>query len=97
MAIDVSWWKEAVLYELYVRAFRDANGDGHGDLRGVCERLDYLRDLGVDVLWLLPLSPSPLRDDGYDVSDYLGIHPDYGTLDDFGTLLDAAPTRADSR
>jgi maltose alpha-D-glucosyltransferase / alpha-amylase len=93
MAIDVSWWKEAVLYELYVRAFRDANGDGHGDLRGACERLDYLRDLGVDVLWLLPLSPSPLKDDGYDVSDYLGIHPDYGTLDDFKTLLDEAHAR----
>jgi len=87
---DTSWWKEAVLYELYVRAFRDANGDGHGDLRGVIERLPYLRDLGVDVIWLLPLSPSPLRDDGYDVSDYYGIHPDYGDLDDFAALIAAA-------
>ncbi len=93
MTTDGSWWKDAVLYELYVRAFRDADGDGHGDLRGVCERLDYVRDLGVDVLWLLPLSPSPLRDDGYDVSDYYGIHPDYGTLDDLRALLDGAHAR----
>jgi maltose alpha-D-glucosyltransferase / alpha-amylase len=93
MQSDTSWWKSAVLYELYVRAFRDANGDGHGDLRGVIERLDYLRDLGVDVLWLLPLSPSPLRDDGYDVSDYYGIHGDYGDLDDFRALIDAAHER----
>ena len=93
MATDTSWWKSAVLYELYVRAFRDADGDGHGDLRGVTERLDYLRDLGVDVLWLLPLSPSPLRDDGYDVSDYYGIHPDYGTVEDLRALLEAAHAR----
>lgn len=93
MQNDTSWWKSAVLYELYVRAFRDANGDGHGDLRGVTERLDYLRDLGVDVIWLLPLSPSPLRDDGYDVSDYYGIHPDYGDLDDFRALIEAAHAR----
>ncbi|QRN79015.1 MAG: maltose alpha-D-glucosyltransferase [Nocardiopsis sp. BM-2018] len=87
------WWKSAVLYELYVRAFRDANGDGHGDLRGVIERLDYVRDLGVDVVWLLPISPSPLRDDGYDVSDYYGIHGDYGDLDDFRALIEAAHAR----
>ncbi len=93
MTTDVNWWKDAVLYELYVRAFRDADGDGHGDLRGALERLDYVRDLGVDVLWLLPLSPSPLRDDGYDVSDYLSIHPDYGTLDDLRALLDGAHAR----
>jgi maltose alpha-D-glucosyltransferase / alpha-amylase len=73
---------DVVLYELYVRAFRDANGDGHGDLRGVIEKLDHVASLGVDVLWLLPISPSPLRDDGYDVSDFRGVHPDYGSLDD---------------
>jgi maltose alpha-D-glucosyltransferase / alpha-amylase len=84
---------DVVLYELNVRAFRDANGDGHGDLRGVIERLDYVASLGVDIIWLLPLSPSPLRDDGYDVSDFLGIHPDYGSLDDFTALLDAAHAR----
>lgn len=84
---------DVVLYELNVRAFRDSNGDGHGDLRGVIERLDYVASLGVDIVWLLPLSPSPLRDDGYDVSDYLGIHPDYGSLDDFTALLIAAHAR----
>ena len=93
MADQPNWWKDAVLYELYVRAFKDSDGDGHGDLRGVTEKLDYLRDLGVDVLWLLPLSPSPLRDDGYDVSDYLGIHPDYGTVEDLRELISAAHER----
>lgn len=85
--------RDLVLYELYVRAFRDANGDGHGDLRGVIEKLDHVASLGVDVLWLLPLSPSPLRDDGYDVADFRGVHPDYGTLDDLKALLDAAHAR----
>jgi len=81
---------DVVLYELYVRAFRDADGDGHGDLRGVLEKLDHVASLGVDVLWLLPISPSPLRDDGYDVSDYRGVHPDYGSLDDLRAVLEAA-------
>jgi maltose alpha-D-glucosyltransferase/alpha-amylase len=85
--------RSAVLYELYVRAFRDANGDGHGDLAGVIERLDHLVDLGIDVVWLLPISPSPLRDDGYDISDFTGIHPNYGDLDDFKRLIDAAHAR----
>ncbi len=84
------WYKDAVFYELHVRAFMDSNGDGIGDFPGLTERLDYIRDLGVDCLWLLPMYPSPLRDDGYDISDYRGIHPDYGTLDDFQRLLDAA-------
>ena len=87
------WYKDAVLYELYVRAFNDSNGNGHGDLLGVIEKLDYLAELGVDCLWLLPIQPSPLKDDGYDVSDYYGIHPDYGTLEDFKTLLDEAHAR----
>ncbi len=90
---DPHWFKEAVLYELYVRAFQDSNGDGHGDLRGVIERLDYLRDLGVDVLWLLPISPSPLRDDGYDVADFMNVDGRYGDLDDFRALLAAAHDR----
>jgi maltose alpha-D-glucosyltransferase/alpha-amylase len=84
---------DVVLYELYVRAFRDANGDGHGDLRGVIEKLDHVASLGVDVLWLLPISPSPLLDDGYDVSDFRGVHPDYGSLDDLRELIDAAHAR----
>jgi maltose alpha-D-glucosyltransferase/alpha-amylase len=84
------WYKDAVFYEVYVRAFYDSNGDGHGDLRGLTQKLDYLKDLGVDCLWLLPIYPSPLKDDGYDISDYYNIHSSYGTLDDFKELLDAA-------
>ena len=67
---NVLWYKDAVFYELYVRAFNDANGDGYGDLQGITARLDYLQSLGVDVIWLLPITNSPLRDDGYDVSDH---------------------------
>ncbi|HUE76201.1 MAG TPA: maltose alpha-D-glucosyltransferase, partial [Chloroflexota bacterium] len=77
-------------YELHVKAFKDSNGDGVGDFRGLIESLDYIRNLGVDCIWLLPFYASPLRDDGYDTSDYKTIHPDYGTLDDFRAFLDAA-------
>jgi maltose alpha-D-glucosyltransferase/alpha-amylase len=87
------WYKDAVFYQVYPRAFYDSNGDGHGDLRGLAQKLDYLRDLGVDCLWLMPIYPSPLKDDGYDIADYYGIHPDYGTLDDFKALLEAAHER----
>ncbi len=76
-----------------MRAFRDSNGDGHGDLRGVIERLDYLVELGVDCVWLLPIYPSPLVDDGYDISDYYGVAPEYGTVDDFRELVEAAHAR----
>jgi maltose alpha-D-glucosyltransferase/alpha-amylase len=75
---------------VYVRAFYDSNADGHGDLRGLTQRLGYLKELGVTCLWLLPVYPSPLKDDGYDISDYFGIHPDYGTLQDFKELLETA-------
>lgn len=88
------WYKDAVFYELYVRAFRDSNGDGHGDLRGVIEKLDYLQDLGVNCIWLLPIFPSPLKDDGYDVADFTSIHPDYGTLKDFKELIKRAHKRS---
>jgi maltose alpha-D-glucosyltransferase/alpha-amylase len=84
---DPSWYEDAVFYELFVRAFADANGDGIGDLAGLSGRLAYLKRLGVDAVWLLPIMPSPLRDDGYDVADYCAIHPDYGTLDDFSDLV----------
>jgi hypothetical protein len=84
------WYKDAVFYEVFVRAFADGNGDGNGDLPGLTTKLDYLRDLGVDCLWLLPIYPSPCRDDGYDVADYCGIHPDYGTVEDFATLVKEA-------
>lgn len=77
------WYKEAVFYELNIRAYKDSNEDGIGDLRGAQEKLPYLRDLGVDCVWLLPIYPSPLKDDGYDISDYYDVHPDYGTLQDF--------------
>lgn len=87
------WYKDAVFYEVFVRAFADSNQDGIGDLQGLTSKLDYLQDLGVDALWLLPIAPSPLRDDGYDVSDYCGIHPDYGTLQDFSELVTQAHRR----
>src|SRR5688572_3356513 len=86
-AMTVPWWRDLVLYAVYVRGFFDSNGDGIGDLRGLTEKLPYIRDLGVGAVWLLPIFPSPLRDDGYDVADYRGIHPDLGTLDDFRNLL----------
>ncbi len=90
---DPLWYKDAIVYETHVKAFFDANGDGVGDFAGLVEKLDYLERLGVTCLWLLPFFPSPLRDDGYDVADYCGVHPDYGTLDDFRRLLDEAHRR----
>ncbi len=90
---DAEWYKDAVIYELHVRAFADSNGDGIGDFAGLVERLDYLADLGVTALWLLPFYPSPLRDGGYDISDYFGVHRDYGSLDDFKRFLAAAHER----
>ena len=90
---DPLWYKDAVLYELHVRAFFDSNEDGIGDLPGLLQKLDYLQDLGVTCLWLLPFFPSPLKDDGYDISDYLNVHPMYGTTDDFKTFLAAAHDR----
>ncbi len=90
---DDLWYKDAVFYELYVRAFADSNGDGKGDFRGVIEKLDYLQELGVDCIWVQPMYPSPLVDDGYDIADYYGIHPDYGSREDFQALVEAAHAR----
>ena len=90
---NLTWHKDAVFYELHIRAFKDGNGDGHGDLKGLLSRLDYVRQLGVDCVWLLPMYPSPLADDGYDVADYRGIHEDFGTLDDFKALVDGIHER----
>jgi maltose alpha-D-glucosyltransferase/alpha-amylase len=87
------WYKDAVIYELHVRAFFDSSDDGIGDFPGLTAKLDYLQDLGVSCLWLLPFSPSPLRDDGYDVADYEGIHPSYGTMRDFRVFLREAHER----
>ena len=87
------WYKSAVFYQIFVRAFADSNDDGIGDLRGVMSKLDYLRALGVNTIWLMPITPSPLRDHGYDVSGHFDVHPDYGTLRDFRDLVDAAHER----
>jgi maltose alpha-D-glucosyltransferase / alpha-amylase len=91
-AID-DWYRDAVIYELPVRSFADSNGDGVGDFRGLTGKLDYLQDLGVTAIWLLPFYPSDLRDDGYDIGDYTGIHPSYGTMDDFRVFLQEAHRR----
>lgn len=90
---DPLWYKDAVIYELHVKAFMDASGDGIGDFAGLTSRLDHLERLGVTAVWLLPFYPSPRRDDGYDIADYRGVHPDYGTLADFKTFLRAAHDR----
>ncbi|HEY2652268.1 MAG TPA: alpha-amylase family glycosyl hydrolase, partial [Solirubrobacteraceae bacterium] len=87
------WFKSAVFYEVHVRSFFDANGDGIGDFRGLTEKLDYLQWLGIDCIWLLPFYQSPLRDGGYDISDFTNINPDYGTVDDVRQLIDAAHAR----
>ncbi|KYQ93335.1 Alpha amylase family protein [Tieghemostelium lacteum] len=87
------WYKEAIFYEVYVRAFCDIEGTGNGGLSGITNKLDYLHSLGVDCIWLLPIYPSPLKDDGYDVSDYCDIHPDYGNLNDFKILVKAVHER----
>ena len=92
-ATDPLWYKDAVIYELHVRAFQDSNGDGIGDFAGLLSRLDYLQDLGVTCIWLLPFFPSPLRDDGYDIANYVDVNPAYGTLDDFKAFLAAAHQR----
>ena len=92
-AADPLWYKDAIIYELHVRAFKDSNGDGLGDFPGLIQKMDYLQGLGVTCLWLLPFFPSPLKDDGYDISDYLNVHPMYGTIEDFQAVLAAAHER----
>ena len=92
-ATDPLWYKDAIIYEIHVRAFADSNNDGIGDFPGLMSRLDYLQDLGVTCLWLLPFFPSPLRDDGYDIANYVDVNPSYGTLNDFKQFLDAAHKR----
>ncbi|WCT72852.1 alpha-amylase family glycosyl hydrolase [Sphingomonas naphthae] len=90
---ETEWWKSAVLYQIYPRSFQDSNGDGIGDLAGIAARLDHLVDLGVDAIWISPIFPSPMADFGYDVADYTGIDPRFGTLADFDALLAAAHAR----
>ena len=83
------WWKEAIIYQIYPRSFKDSNGDGIGDLKGIFLKLDYIKSLGVDVIWINPVYSSPNDDNGYDVSDYQNIMDDFGTMDDFDELLTA--------
>jgi len=90
---DPLWFKRAVFYEVLVRGFSDSNGDGTGDLRGLTDKLDYLQWLGVDCLWLPPFYPSPLRDGGYDITNYTEVLPEFGTIDDFKGFLNAAHSR----
>jgi maltose alpha-D-glucosyltransferase/alpha-amylase len=92
-ASDPLWFKDAIIYELHVKAFEDANNDGIGDFQGLLSKLDYLQELGITCIWLLPFFASPLRDDGYDIADYMTVHPSYGTLEDFQTFLHAAHDR----
>jgi maltose alpha-D-glucosyltransferase/alpha-amylase len=93
MADDPLWYKDAIIYQLHVKAFRDSNRDGFGDFPGLIDKLDYIQSLGVNCIWLLPFYPSPLKDDGYDISEYEAIHPQYGTLEDFCRFLDEAHGR----
>ena len=82
------WYKDAIIYEARVRSFYDSNSDGYGDFRGLASKLDYLQDLGVTAIWLLPFYPSPMRDDGYDIADYTDVHHEVGTLADFELFLE---------
>ena len=87
------WWRDAVIYQIYPRSFQDSNGDGIGDLRGIIQRLDYLKELGIDAIWLSPVCKSPQDDNGYDISDYQDIDPMFGSLDDMEELIKEAKKR----
>ena len=87
------WYKDAIIYELHLKAFFDSNGDGIGDLKGLMLKLDYLKDLGITAIWLLPFYPSPLRDDGYDIADYYSINPSYGDIELFREFMQEAHRR----
>jgi len=90
---DPLWYKTAIFYEVVVRGFHDSDNNGTGDIRGICERLDYLEWLGVDCVWLLPFYQSPLRDGGYDIADFYSVLPEYGTVNDLANLLEQAHAR----
>jgi maltose alpha-D-glucosyltransferase / alpha-amylase len=88
------WYKDAIIYEVHIRAFRDSTGDGAGDFAGLIRKLDYIQELGATALWLLPFCPSPWRDDGYDVADYVDVHPAYGCVDDFRLFISECKRRS---
>src|SRR6202012_4796816 len=90
---DPSWYKDAIIYQLHVKAFFDSNNDGMGDFAGLAAKMDYLQGLGITAIWLLPFYPSPLRDDGYDIADYRNVNPSYGTLAEFQLVVDEAHKR----
>ena len=91
--MEKKWWKESVVYQIYPKSFNDSNGDGIGDIRGIIQKLDYLKELGVNVLWISPMLESPQDDNGYDISDYQKIYKDYGTMEDYEELLAEAHKR----
>ncbi|HEV2729527.1 MAG TPA: maltose alpha-D-glucosyltransferase [Terriglobales bacterium] len=93
MKRETGWYKDAIIYQIHVRSFFDSNGDGIGDFQGLAQKLDYVQELGVNAIWLMPFFPSPLRDDGYDISDYRAVHPSYGTMEDFKSFLSGAHDR----
>jgi maltose alpha-D-glucosyltransferase/alpha-amylase len=90
---EPTWYKDAIIYQLHIKSFYDSNNDGIGDIQGLIQKLDYIAALGVNTIWLLPFYPSPLKDDGYDIADYYGVHPDYGTIEDIKQLIDEAHSR----
>src|ERR671937_931634 len=90
---DPLWYKDAIIYQAHVKSFFDANNDGIGDFQGLTQKLDYLQSLGINCVWLLPFFPSPLKDDGYDISDYRNVHPSYGSLRDLVEFVRAAHDR----
>ena len=87
------WWHGKIAYQIYPKSFYDSNGDGIGDIRGIIEKLDYLKDLGIDIIWISPIYQSPFVDQGYDISDYYKIDPAFGTMEDFDKLLEEAKQR----
>ncbi len=88
--MNKTWWKEAVAYQIYPRSFKDSNDDGIGDIEGIISKLDYLKDLGIDIIWICPMYKSPNDDNGYDISDYKAIMDEFGTMEDFDKLLQKA-------